>query len=324
MAIETTQEWIIGDCLDLMQDLSDNSIDLIIADPPYYKVVSNEWDNQWETFEEYLDWLEVRVIEMKRVLKDNGSLYMFGDDFRIAYVQVMMDKHLKFLNHLIWYKRNNRPIKGAYNYKSFVPVTERILFYSTQDSASHFEPIKAYMRDEYRKVMKANGFKTKEDCDDYISEITGTTSAVKRHYFADSQYRFPTKELYQKLQESGYFQRDYEDLRNEYEDIRRPFNYTPGMYEVFDIPMISGDDNTNHPTTKPAELITRLIQSSMRPNSVVLDPFLGSGKTMECCVELNLEFIGFELLNEWEDNYYKILDKKKNVYQLSKIFKMKD
>jgi site-specific DNA-methyltransferase (adenine-specific) len=94
----TKQEWKIGDCLDLIKDIPDNSIDLIICDPPYYKIDSSEWDNQWKTFEDYIKWLEVRAVEMKRVLKDNGSLYMFGDDHRIAYIQVMMDKYFTFLN----------------------------------------------------------------------------------------------------------------------------------------------------------------------------------------------------------------------------------
>lgn len=321
--IETKQEYKIGDNLNLIKSIPDKSIDLIIADPPYYKVISSDWDNQWKTFEEYLDWLEVRVIEMKRVLKDNGSLYMFGDDHKIAYVQIMMDRHLKFLNHLVWYKRNNQPIKGAYNYKSFAPVAERILFYSTQDSASHFEPIKAYMRDEYRKVMEANGFKTKDECDEYINEITGTTSAVKRHYFANSQYRFPTFELYEKLRKSGFFGRDHEDLKREYENLRRTFNYIEGMYEVFDIPMISSTETTDHPTTKPSELMRRFIKTSSNPGDTILDPFMGSGVVMNVSIELNRNYIGFELKNKWEDNYRKIIDKKKNSYQLSKIFNRK-
>lgn len=111
----TTQEYKIGDCLGLMKELPSDSIDIIIADPPYYKIKKDEWDNQWKSFEDYLDWLEIRAIEMKRVLKNNGSLYMFGDDHRIAYIQVMMDKHFSFLNHLVWYKRNNQAIKGAAN-----------------------------------------------------------------------------------------------------------------------------------------------------------------------------------------------------------------
>ncbi|MCK5016302.1 MAG: site-specific DNA-methyltransferase [Candidatus Peribacteraceae bacterium] len=349
-----TQEYKIGDCLELMKELPSDSIDIIIADPPYYKIKKDEWDNQWKTFQDYLDWLEVRAIEMKRVLKNNGSLYMFGDDHRIAYIQVMMDKHFSFLNHLVWYKRNNQAIKGAVNNRSFTSVSERILFYEQKSAAGlpgtglqeiHstadcFQLIKDYMRGEYQKVMQANGFKTKAECDEYLNEITETKSVVSKHYFADSQYCFPTLELYGKLKRTGFFVRNYENLRseyknlrNEYEALRRPFNFTKGMYEVLDIPIISGKENTEHTTTKPIEIIKTLIKSSMKENSTVLDPFLGSGTTLQVCNELNLNCIGFELSNQWipyykqrlNPNKYKVTNGKLTEYDsLMKYFKKEE
>ncbi|MCK5433287.1 MAG: hypothetical protein KAJ03_11105 [Gammaproteobacteria bacterium] len=308
--MKTTQEWKIGDCLQLMQELPDDSINVIIADPPYYKVVKNEWDNQWKSFNDYLEWLEVRAVEMKRVLKNNGSIFMFGDDFRIAYVQVMMDKHFSFLNHLVWYKRNNQAIKGAANTRCFSSVSERVLFYEQKSAtglpatgleeihstADCFASIKVYMRGEYQKVMTANGFRTKAECDEYLNEITDTKSVVTHHYFADSQYCFPTQELYKKLQDTSFFLREYEDLR-------RPFNYTKGMYEVFDIPIINGRENTTHATTKPIEVITRLIKSSSNEGDWILDPFLGSGTTLEACMNTNRNCVGHELSDEWKTNY---------------------
>lgn len=45
MVMGTKQEWKIGDNLDLMKSIPDKSIDLIIADPPYYKIISSELDN---------------------------------------------------------------------------------------------------------------------------------------------------------------------------------------------------------------------------------------------------------------------------------------
>lgn len=315
------QEWKIGDCLDVMRDLPADSVDIIVTDPPYYKIKDDEWDNQWKTFEDYIDWLEVRVIEMKRILKNNGSLYIFGDDHRIAYIQVMMDKHFSFLNHLVWYKRNNQAIKGAAQSRCFASVSERVLFYEQRSAAGlpatglqeiHstadcFAPIKEYMRGEYQKVMVKNGFKTKAQCDEYLNEITNTKSVVTRHYFADSQYCFPTLELYKKLRLTGFFVRNYEDLRKDYEDLRRPFNFTKGMYEVFDIPIINGKENTEHSTTKPIEVITRLVKTCMKDGAVVLDPFVGSGTTLQVCMNLDLECLGIELSDKWIPDYKKRL-----------------
>jgi len=314
-------EWKIGDCLELMDELDDGSVDLVIADPPYYRVADVNWDKQWKTFDDYLDWIEEVSINIKRILKPNGSFYIFGDDHRIAYVQVRLDKHFTFLNHLVWYKRNNQAIQGAENSRRYACVSERILFYTLQDETGlatiHslpdcFKPIKEYMKGEYQKVVDANGFKTKAECDAYLNKITDTKSVVTRHYFADSQYCFPTFELYGKLRKTGFFKRNYEDLRQEYEDLRqdheglrRTFNPHKGQYEIFNIPCINQNENTNHPTTKPKILIEKLIQSSSNEGDLILDPFLGSGTTLEACRRTNRNCIGFEIDPQWDYLYSK-------------------
>ena len=327
--METKQEWKIGDCLDLLRDIPDKSIDLVIADPPYYKIDSNEWDNQWKTIDDYLEWLESRAIEIKRVLKDNGSFYVFGDDHRIAYIQVMLDKHFNFLNHLIWYKRNNQSIKGAENARRFACVSERILFYGLQDStglqeihSSHdcFRPIKDYMNSECDKLNAQKGFKTKKQLNEFLNELTDTSSVVSRHYFCDSQWVFPTEKIYKKLQSTGFFPLPYDNLRNGfneemkgyddlklgYESMRRTYNYQQ-TYEIIDIPIVNKNDNTDHTTTKPIKLIEKLIKASSHEEMIVLDPFLGSGTTLQACMNTNRNCIGFELDGQWEEGYRKRL-----------------
>lgn len=302
----TKQEWIIGDCLEVMQSLPTDSIDIIIADPPYYKIKDDEWDNQWKTFQDYLDWLEVRAIEMKRVLKNNGSLYMFGDDYIIAYIQVMMDKHFTFLNHLVWYKRNNMAIKGAANGRRFVSVSERVLFYSLQDATGlervmldtdNFTPLRQYFKD----FQEALGL-TK-------TELLNLIGQQADHCFrwGSTQWDMPTPETYDQLcrlpLKNEFIRREYEELRREYEELRRPFNYTKGMYEVFDIPIINSSENTNHSTTKPIEVITRLLKTSMKDGAKVLDPFCGSGTTMEACMNLDLDCLAVDISDEWVPHY---------------------
>lgn len=302
----------IGKCEELIKDIPDNSVNLAILDPPYYKIVKDDWDNQWATLPEYIDWLESVLIEVKRVLTDNGSLYIFGDDFYIAYVQVMADRHFNFLNSLVWYKRNAMTLKWAQNNRRFTPCSERLLFYaagregdttgreSIYNEKDCFKSIKAYMRDERKKCMDANGFKTVEEFNIYIREVTNTKSVVDRHYFADSQYCFPTPELYELMQKTGFFRREYEELRREYEELRRPFNYIPGVHEVFDIPIIGGTDNNAHPTTKPTGLIKMLVKCASNPGDLVLDPFVGSGKTLRACRETGRDCIGFEQEHKYE------------------------
>ena len=317
----TTQEWKIGDCLDIMRELPADSIDIIIADPPYYKIKDDDWDNQWKSFQDYLDWLEVRAVEMKRILKNNGSLYMFGDDHRIAYIQVMMDKHFTFLNHLVWYKRNNVPIKYAHNFRSFAPVSERILFYG---SAEHDVIGLSAVEMEY--VAPQNPFAIELKKARFNEGLSINQVAEYGHFYGnvnhggavtnwENGYNIPSKEQWNILCEClpslkhkyNNFRHEYDDLRKKYEDQRRPFNYTKGMYEVFDIPIISGKENTNHSTTKPIEVITRLIKTSMKDGATVLDPFCGSGTTLEACMNLDLDCLGIDLSDEWVPDYKKRL-----------------
>lgn len=75
-----------------------------------------------------------------------------------------------------------------------------------------------------------------------------------------------------------------------------------------------------HPTQKPTPLVEYLVSTYTNPGDTVHDSCLGSGTTMQACVNLNRNFTGFELLTDWEDNYKKIMDSKKNLWKLSKIF----
>ena len=66
------------DCLEFLKSLDDNVVDLICTDPPYYRVVNDEWDNQWFTIDEYYDWCKKWITELGRVAKWNCSFWLFG------------------------------------------------------------------------------------------------------------------------------------------------------------------------------------------------------------------------------------------------------
>ena len=77
----------------LNNTIPDKSIQLIIADPPYFEV-KGEFDFVWKSFDDYLKDVEKWAIECKRILADNGSLFWFGDGKKIAYSQFIFDKYL--------------------------------------------------------------------------------------------------------------------------------------------------------------------------------------------------------------------------------------
>jgi DNA modification methylase len=66
------------DVLEGLKMIPNDSVDLIIADPPYFEVVKNDWDNQWNNEEEFFEWCKTWISECKRVLKESGSLYIWN------------------------------------------------------------------------------------------------------------------------------------------------------------------------------------------------------------------------------------------------------
>jgi len=300
-----------GDCLEVMRGFPDKSVDAVITDPPYFRIVDAQWDKQWKTLDEYLAWLDVVSDEWKRILKDNGSLMIFADDMVSAYVQVLIDKKLLLLNNIVWYKTNNLPIKATWSYRKFAPMTERILFYSAQYDPTGWETVKLDMnnfvplREYFRKYQEAMGLNIKQ-----INSRLGHRKAEHAFYWGSTQWDLPTPETYAELAKiptnHEFVRREYEDLRREYEDLRRPFNADGETLDVITGPIVSAKDNTAHPTTKPLWLMQRLVTVSTNPDMTVLDCFMGSGTTGVACVQTGRNFIGIEI----DPTYFAIAERR--------------
>ncbi|HHP7720498.1 TPA: DNA-methyltransferase, partial [Escherichia coli] len=120
---------INADCLHFIQSLPDDSIDLIVTDPPYFKVKPNGWDNQWKGDEDYLKWLDHCLVQFWRVLKPAGSLYLFCGHRLASDIEIMMRERFNVLNHIIWAKPSGR-WNGCNkeSLRAYFPATERVLF----------------------------------------------------------------------------------------------------------------------------------------------------------------------------------------------------
>lgn len=115
---------IQGDCVDVLKTLPDKSIDLIFADPPYNLQLNNKlwrpnhtlvdgvkdaWD-QFEDFKSYDNFSQTWLKECRRVLKNDGTIWVIGsyhNIFRIG--SIMQDLGYWFLNDVIWVKTNPMP-----------------------------------------------------------------------------------------------------------------------------------------------------------------------------------------------------------------------
>jgi len=306
--------------------LPDKCLKLIIADPPYYRK-KGDFDFIWKTFDDYLKDVEIWALECKRLLADNGTLLWYGDAKNIAYAQIIFDKHFNLLNSLVWENTNQakQSMVNVEGYRSFPPLTERILMYGKENEqwdteislmhvdVNNFKSIKEYLWNE-TDALKMTWKEINRD-------LLGTTfeGGGGRAYNMLSRTRkrwdFPDKENYLKLQKSGRFQKEYEDLRAEYEDLRaeyelrrRPFNNALHLGDVIRLPNYETSDY-DHDTIKPEKLTRIFIQTCSREGDLVGVPFSGSGTECAMSAKEKRPFIGFEVTEKHVDMGNKRCDK---------------
>tara|TARA_Y100001938_G_C8077096_1_gene426752 strand:- start:1048 stop:1788 length:741 start_codon:yes stop_codon:yes gene_type:complete len=95
------------DCLEFLKNVEDESVDLVVVDPPYFEIVKNKWDNQWESEQEYLDWCDKWTRECIRVLKPSGCFYCWGTTKTDTFLRYKLDvlnkiDGLYYKNWIIW------------------------------------------------------------------------------------------------------------------------------------------------------------------------------------------------------------------------------
>ena len=303
-----------GDCLDVMRNLKDKIFNLIISDSPYFKICG-AFDWAFKTMQEWIDWHILLRDEFERIMADNGSLFVFGDEKNIAYLQVEFDKKFNLLNSIVYKKTASMAMKGIDNFNSFAPVTERILFYDKGENKTGLEMIKKimpnpfaeYLREEFTKAKITN----KQIAELFPSASGGLTGCVSNWLNGEN---IMTKEQYLKVRQhlNGEYLRkeyedlrkEYEDLRKEYEDLRRPFNNQFRLTDVIDAKLKS----SFHPTTKDGAVIEKLILTTSKENDLVFSPFLGSGTDAIACIRTKRRLIGCELDNEYFDKMCKRIE----------------
>jgi len=96
-----------GDCLDIMKDIPNNYVDHIICDLPFFQVVKDEWDNQWANEKEYIDWCREIIIEYKRIIKDNGNLFLFTGRQYNRKIATILDEFFNEKRIIIWARKRN-------------------------------------------------------------------------------------------------------------------------------------------------------------------------------------------------------------------------
>jgi site-specific DNA-methyltransferase (adenine-specific) len=123
------------DCLKFMKDLKDDSVDLIIADPPY-NIGKDKGDN-WDTIENYIELFEQWIIEWKRILKEDGLLYCYCSQLFQADIEMIFRKHMNIQNRIIWCYNN-----GQRQATKRLPFGYEPLFMISKSEDFNFKPIR--------------------------------------------------------------------------------------------------------------------------------------------------------------------------------------
>lgn len=320
-----------NDALIVLKALPENCIDLIVTDPPYFRVKSCAWDNQWANEAEYLAWLDDVLTEFWRVLKPNGSLYLFCGSKLASDTELLVKGRFNMLSHIIWakpsgpWRRQNKE-----SLRTFFPSTERILF------AEHYQrPLQAKGAEFVIKCRELKQRVFKPLMDYFIDARSALQVSVKQinkvtgkkmanHWFGRSQWQLPLKDDYQKLQilfsqrathidQLSPLLRTYDDLLSEhkisqiryqvlveeYGLLKRPFFVTADVpyTDVWTYPPVQYYPG-KHPCEKPSDMMEHIIRSSSREGDLVSDFFMGSGATIKAGLKLNRNVLGVELEKE--------------------------
>ena len=283
----------LEDCLSLLPNIPDESIDCTICDPPYWKVVNEKWDYQWRTEQDYIEWSKRWISEVYRTMRIGGTFYLFGYFRTLVSLMPFLQEMGFNLRQQIIINKGIKAVAGraTKNYKIFPNVTESILFL-TKDNIS-------FSRKFLKARQKDIGLSSKE-----INEALGVKSnggGMWSIYTGKNVCeQFPTRDIWHKLQEILQFNIPYES-------VAQTFNPELGITDVWnDIDFY--EERRYHPTQKPLKLINRLVRASSNEGDKVLDPFAGSGTTAIACYNLNRQFICIEKNKEYYELSLKRLE----------------
>jgi len=299
-----------GDCLIESDKIESGSVDLILTDLPYGTIKDMKYPNdnrkgydttaKWDTT---IDTNEIYKIA-NRILRKNGKMILFAQQ---PFTNELINKaipNLPFNYSMIWEKDNFA--NALFVNKACVSYYEDILLFSKTHDTEKSHPLIDYFMSELRKT----GMNQSD-----VNKLLG--NKMGGHYFTNGvQFCIPTETNYNKLQETGYFQKPYSEIKEIDNQFKSKFASTFNLWEggkykdnVFEY---KRDRDNYHPTQKPILLLEDLIKTFSNEGDLVVDLTMGSGSTGVACKNTNRSFIGIEK----DENYFKIAEQRINARTL--------
>ncbi len=253
----------------------------------------------------YLVMMSNRLIELRRVLKQTGSLYLHCDPTASHYLKMILDMIFgagNFRNEIVWKRKTGR---GETNHKSnrFGSSTDTIFFYSKSDANIFYSQFNAdaegyseYIEKSFRyidengRIYQADNLASPSPRPNLMYEYKGykppaTGWAVSKKKMEEwdkaGRLHFP-KEPGGRIRRKRFL----DELKGK-----------PVQNLWDDIEMISSQANERlgYPTQKPLALLERIISASSNPGDIVLDPFCGCGTAVHAAQKLNRIWAGIDI-----------------------------
>ena len=304
-----------GDCLELMKNIPDGSVDLVLTDPPYGTMKNapiDSWVNRGEKAEWDTAIDPVKIFEqISRILRQNGKAILFSQEPYTSRLITSAIPSLPFAYRGMWYKNvsgNSLMAKSA-----MVNRFEDICIFS---KLGHDYCGENPLREYFARVLDFIGAKSCKE----INQKLGHRKAEHCFYVTGSgngstQFSLCTEQTYQELIDvfeidkmQGFI--EYAELRKTQDEYTHKyasvFNLWQGGKSKSNVLEYKKDNDGYHPTQKPVALLEDLIQTYSNEGNTVLDFTMGSGSTGVACVNTNRHFIGIEL----DEGYFNIAKKR--------------
>lgn len=293
---------LLGDSLEKIKLIPDASISLILTDPPYHSTKKDNIanDKAFGTDDDFIFWMREYFFEWKRILKPNGSIFMFCSSAMSAKLEVAMSENFNMLSHVVWSKPNDPGFDGwkgkmkKESLRQWYPHSERILFAEPATNGNLKRSWFGNFLREMRTKAQISGHQ--------LTELTGSYGKVN-HGGAVSNWEtgrnIPSREQYDKICEVLIGTGKINDMPD-YEDVIRKFEVSADIQftDVWDFNSVR-PYNGKHPAEKPLEMLEHCINATTFEDDIILDCFGGSGSTSIASLNLNRYSISIELEKEW-------------------------
>ena len=266
----------------------------------------------------YLIYMAIRVMEMKRILKSTGSIYLHCDDNANAYLKLMMDAifgRRMFRNDIIWKRTSGKGL----NPRRYVRNCDRILLYGNGKKPTwnqqyyEFDPLygQDWRTDARGPWEPENLTGGKAGGPEAYASFRGVLPAAGRAWAPPPRGKFPLDvdlpsnyetmnalEKCEALEAAGLIY--WPDKQGGKPRYKKYLSTLQGRYAsdiITDIPPVGAraDERQHFPTQKPLALIHRFIAASSNEGDMILDPFCGCATACIAAQELKRQWVGIDI-----------------------------